>query len=674
MSQTASPTPVDPDTAATQTSANPAAEAKTDPSPAAAPQASTSKAVDPRTSPDHASALLLPNRYRDQKVVCQRAMPGIVILVHGVNDVGVSFPALDNGLCVGLNERMHRNDLYPNDFTMPKAGDKAQDDPDAIYYRIRPNAKTYSPVIHFHWGYRAAKDEIAQETVFGQNVDNYGNRLDARKAREGGMFVNATTSIPDMFRGRFSNGVTVWLANKTQDVAHNLKGAPERHYMVLAALRLAALIKQIRLINPDDTVTLLGHSQGCLISLTAQAFLHEKGDRVADCLILCHPPYAVQQAPLESLQLGWDMQSTEARIETLQNLVQLVTGTPHRLPPFESMFHEHVDSCGVTGTEWSPSKGHRASSDAAPLTLDCEFDERDNRGKVYLYFCPHDRTVGLSNVEGIGTLGVPDEVLTRLGKRFFQRIWTWRLRGKTPVAVKVGLPPDPAFSPRQQDEPGYKETSVLGEIADVIMQKANDEGETRNINAEALNPPFTPNLHANEMDANQPVDKSATPTTSDPEAQGKLPIDPIDATDALVKAGLDGASDEKNARETYQKQGFGNSYHSAIVGNQEHHRWVTAMDVAIGPAKSIQDPDWLTLLSAIADWRSRFDPEKDIPKLKKYSELHPDVSKLAVATYAYYKDGKFPSDLVPPTPPEPVVDISLIDSWTPFGHSSTTSK
>jgi hypothetical protein len=31
--------------------------------------------------------------------------------------------------------------------------------------------------------------------------------------------------------------------------------------------------------------------------------------------------------------------------------------------------------------------------------------DRDNRGKVYLYFCPEDMTVALPNVQGIGWQG-----------------------------------------------------------------------------------------------------------------------------------------------------------------------------------------------------------------------------------------------------------------------------
>jgi hypothetical protein len=37
-------------------------------------------------------------------------------------------------------------------------------------------------------------------------------------------------------------------------------------------------------------------------------------------------------------------------------------------------------------------------------------EDRDNRGKVYLYFCPEDMTVALRNVQGIGWQGVPDQL------------------------------------------------------------------------------------------------------------------------------------------------------------------------------------------------------------------------------------------------------------------------
>jgi hypothetical protein len=56
---------------------------------------------------------------------------------------------------------------------------------------------------------------------------------------------------------------------------------PIYRYMA-AALRLAALIAMIRKCVPKDTDNIVARSRGCLLSLLAQAFLMEKGDRTAD--------------------------------------------------------------------------------------------------------------------------------------------------------------------------------------------------------------------------------------------------------------------------------------------------------------------------------------------------------------------------------------------------------
>jgi predicted alpha/beta hydrolase family esterase len=67
-------------------------------------------------------------------------------------------------------------------------------------------------------------------------------------------------------------------------------------YFVLAAQRLAALVAMIRDYGDDvpETVNIIAHSQGCLVSLLAQAFLMEEGEQPADTLILTHPPYGLE--------------------------------------------------------------------------------------------------------------------------------------------------------------------------------------------------------------------------------------------------------------------------------------------------------------------------------------------------------------------------------------------
>ena len=46
-----------------------------------------------------------------------------------------------------------------------------------------------------------------------------------------------------------------------------------------------------------------------------------------------------------------------------------------------------------------------------------------------------------------------------------------------------------------------------------------------------------------------------------------------------------------------------NSYHSAVLRSPENHRWVTAMDVAVGQGKCLDDPHIREVLIAVADWR-----------------------------------------------------------------------
>lgn len=609
------------------------------------------------------SALLMPNRYKDHPVAVRRNHAGVIIVVHGVNDVGVSYHALDSGLCAGLNERLDRPDLFPNDFRLPDDGDAVVDDPDAIYYRRLANDNTNSPVIPFYWGYKAAKAEVAKEQINEQNVDKFGNRLDKMLAKNGGMFANATSNIPDMFGGCFEGGFTVWLTNKLADKAHIIAQAPDRRYMALAAQRLAALIRQIRLIDPNDTITLIGHSQGCLVSLTAQAFLHEAGERYADCLIMCHPPYGLHEPLLDYLtQSGSEQQTTEARVETLVNLVSLITGSPHRLPPFETLA-EPSSSLGRTGLAWSPTAGRRPPADGDSLDLSLTFAERDNRGKVYLYFCPHDLTVGLATIQGIGTLGVPAQVnagaeertecrpidvLCRLGPGFRQRVWTWRERDGGPV--KVGTVPG-RYIPRLPGEKAYD-----GGFWETLGRVALRPNEAVEVSGEALNPPLRPSLHLNERRA------PGEPSPTGDDYVGELPLDPIDACNAVVKEGqLPWKWDEQRYETPTEARGrlqrtelMPNSYHSSIVANLEHHRWVTAMDVAIGQAHCMDDPEWRNVLLAIADWRT--DLEEEQSNLANFDKLAPDIRELVWATYRYYNQAEFPSHLVPTKAPAPVVN------------------
>jgi len=608
------------------------------------------------------SALLMPNRYKDHWVAVKRDFPGVIIVIHGVNDVGVSYGAVDAGLCAGLNERLDRPDFYPNDYLLPKDGNEVVADPDAILYRKLPNANTYSPVIPFYWGYRADSDHIGKHDKNGQHVDIFGNRLDRQYAKNGGMFANATNNIPDMFSGHFdAAGVTTPVANLTQDPAHHLFTAPDRRYMVLAAMRLAALIAQIHTQSEDETITLVGHSQGTLISLLAQGILKQQGkERYADTLILCNSPYSIKEPTMERVQSGDLQQTTSARLETLDKLIALVTTSPHKSPEPAELKHG-LCSNGRVGDAWSPTEGKRLApqeansdddrdetgnnnlADPAPAIT---FPERDNRGKAYIYFCPQDMTVDLRNVEGIGTQGLPPLITHEdtqgnsktspvwerfAARRVFQRVWSWRLRHGQ--RVRVG---DPALKEYPLLESHERSFDVNSPTIQAFSRETFMGEAPRSINAEPLAPPFLPDLHVGDIGA-------ANHET--PAYQGKQSDDQIDAQTALVSMPevADPAALQKKIQ-TEKKYEVENSYHSAIMVNPEHHRWVTAMDVALGQAKSLDDPDWRQLLIAIADWRTEFTDEL-AAYMPKFNKLEASVLQLVKDTYKYYKTGTLPTNL-----------------------------
>lgn len=219
-------------------------------------------------------------------------------------------------------------------------------------------------------------------------------------------------------------------------------GGFEFRNMILAARRLAALITMIRDYDEDETVSIVAHSQGCLVSLLAQAFLldprmqkDQPGARPADTLVLCNPPYSLidklsTTAALVDGYSGADAQMTapedryrfisggqtlNARLTTLVNIVKGVHAQKHRAPEFAELA-DTKKHFGAVGPKWTAAA------------------DRDNRGKVYLYFSPEDMTVAFAGVEGIGWQGVPD---VQRGHRLEERHISARPGFKDSIAQKA---------------------------------------------------------------------------------------------------------------------------------------------------------------------------------------------------------------------------------------------
>ncbi|KPZ09750.1 DUF3274 domain-containing protein [Pseudomonas syringae group genomosp. 3] len=653
---------------------------------------------------------LIPNLNTTCKMEVPADLPGVVIFLHGVNDPGASYESVETGLCQGVNERLDRPDLVPGRYgeKYKEAGDVPDekrdsdqkvilDDPDTyLYRRDASDPKTHSLLIPFYWGHRAAPDQIKRDDagdpfrMRNQFQDINGNRLDRHFAKAGGFIANATNNIPDVYGEGFRpNLKSIALETFKPDNALYFGHSPARHYCVLAAHRLAMLIREIRRVSPDETITIMGHSQGTIVTLLAQALLVDGGDRCADTFIMVDTPYCV---------LPGNTPKDQDTFSTLVGIVTAITNTPHTQPAMSEL-RDAKTYCGRSGSRWSPTQGIRKNK-VGSMTV---FPERDNRGKVYLYFCPDDTTVSLDDVQGIGTYGMPDAlpdgrmammVLQQL--RFYQRMWTKRHRYGE--AILIGKTPQPELM-RATGEARYPGSSFG---AGMIARASILEGQERLINAEALSPPHEPEMFGGEASRGTPTTSGLdrpddvakgvalgkdeatfmwvrmpseydSPNMSQQEAQNAfnaLSDDPENHTRALrkIKSTTNSSSHHereetpREARERMEENRDAwseNSYHSGILRSPENHRWVTAMDIAIGQAKCLDDPAMRDVLIAIADWKIDKKVFEYIERLPGWVRLSRKAQALVKASNDYYVKGKFPpSSLVPLTPP-PLVGPAL---------------
>ena len=143
-------------------------------------------------------SVLYSNRAYDKTVDVKPDLPGNVIVIHGVNDVGTSYNAVEQGLCQGLKKRIGW-DYVAGTYRMPTSKDKDMvvEDPDDVFFKRKIDDKTYSPIIPFYWGFREEFSKAG--SLRGQRIDRYGNRLDKDLSKGGGPFANATSTLPDMW-------------------------------------------------------------------------------------------------------------------------------------------------------------------------------------------------------------------------------------------------------------------------------------------------------------------------------------------------------------------------------------------------------------------------------------------------------------------------------------------
>lgn len=571
-------------------------------------------------------------------VAIKRGMPCITILVHGVNDVGEAFANQEMGLCAGLNTRLDRTDIASGEWALPpqKEGkfeaSEVVADPDKEYFQRKPDGGR-SSVIPFYWGFREEKDKADTRGRHGQFTDRFGNRIDKRYGKNGGPFANATTNIPDMFGPGFDRNWSIKLADPKEGT-HPLLSAPPRTYMVLAAQRLAALITIIRKNSPDEPVNIIAHSQGCLVTLLAHAMLAKDGKgHKADTVILNNPPYSLEEPFIEKFQAGSEQQTGYAREETLRQIIaEYITTAPASKPSFSEI---RSAGDGVVGPSWSANAKK----------------ERDNRGKLFLYFSPDDGTVGLPNIQGIGWWGVYDGMLKKLGGRFYQRLFASPI-GSNPTAPMVGTGP-------------HQITLGFGWNAGVTAPRS------RTVNAEALEVPFIPDFGEKVL-RNGPIDAA------------------IAVTNRYRKKGQEGILPEESPAQAQARwlNAVGeNSFHSSIVSNPDHSAKATAYDVCIGVSEIMKDNNGtlMRFLRAVADWRTNWlgkgntkerdnpafppPPKEVVAILDNTDKVDEREREIVLGCYHYYSiDGKAPGVL-------PQFTIACkISTLAPFVVSQTVKE
>lgn len=599
-------------------------------------------------------------------------LPGVIIMVHGVNSIGEWYNECEQGLCDGLNDRLHRNEfayggdhaLSPNIYLSDLTDDGKMDA--QFSYKTFIQTAGNSPVIRFRWGYKADKQEL----------EEYESQiwLDQKtKAWGGGPFQNGTSCLSDLWNDGLSDRLFAGvMAQDINPSSRPLYSAPPRNYYVHAADRLARLVKRIRQRHDGVPVTIVCHSQGNMVGLASALIRPKDGlDSVADTYILVSPPYSpVSNLTYDYSNGGFFQRGDEARLGTLRNFVERVKqrGAAAREKQTPDVINKKL------GFERDGKTLFRLGD--RQQQTEAGFIDRDNRGKVFFYCNPHDQLIGASPIQGIGWRGLTAKELGSIdpeGDTAFIRVWAQGVQvGEGDVNSRVvrryhywqdhwltsengGKYPDEWWYPKSQkvryrvthhveqenwlfrflSAPGKFLCWVALKAADVRVQADPDKSHEVPINAPALLRPVTPRTCRAGKSAGTYNDKPtiAHSRFDEGEDYGKAVREGDDGPDRRLtryeddatrrlyeaQARVDGAQpgsakwEEVVTTRLKQMLNFAPENatdHGTIVANPEHSRYAMAWDVALGV--SGLSPEQIHDLRKFADWRlgNNVDDEK----------------------------------------------------------------
>lgn len=611
-----------------------------------------------------------------RRVGVPRPMPGVVILIHGVNDVGEAYQNQEKGIIAGLSKRLGRTDFYAHEW-----GD----------YRITHPGR--SPVIPFYWGYKPVthadyvadqkryRDEVGKlsdqahlpfdayqednadkkaalgndgKGSFKYQNDNFGNALEANFAKGGGTFANATTNIPDML-GPGAGGAALAAAGFATlhmnggDYTHPIFPNPHRIYQFFAAQRLADLILQIR--GEDETkhdvINIVAHSQGTIITMLANMLVKQAGQTPVNCVILNHSPYSLEGRLSEDAQPGHH-QTAFARRETFKRFCALMA-TQYK--------GGELSDADMLAMEASCAS--RKSSDN-PLRRDGKY-RRDNNGKVYNYWCPQDGTVSLQNIQGFGWRGIPDAIASGIPnlrqRAFCQHRWVGRLETE-PFKMAPERKGDFSTTPVMNAEYSYSDVVINGEeLPEPFIFKLQGQDNHPDNDPKTSDKPYTAYIDPHSPDAYisysakaSTISRTASATFALSSYQriswqpghvltpNELQVESFDRGHEVIHGAVTGSRDfsqltltwvksrDELEKEWQKTDPVGYSQHSSIVMSEFTPSHAMAFDLAIGQCRAFDykaGKFWEGLLHR-ADWR---DPQNGNSAAKEY-----------------YRSGKLPLD------------------------------
>ncbi|MFP3757363.1 T6SS effector phospholipase Tle3 domain-containing protein [Cupriavidus sp. SIMBA_020] len=526
-------------------------------------------------------------------------LPGVIIFVHGVNSEGEWYDAAEAALCEGLNQRLNREDIEPNEYRSPQADGKQL-----------PRELTKlgnSPVVRFFWGYRPEDGKESAHRIPLRNIGGFDFwapeciRSGGPWFWGGGPFQNGTNNLQQLWSNsgfrRHVFGVDMQALNT--ETERQLQDAPPRTYYAHAAHRLARLIDRIRRHSPDDTVTVCSHSQGTMIAMAATALCET---RAPDALMVMNSPFALDDKITDALTCGSERPTERARINTFRNIANRIRQDKRALTDAQIMRLQ------VGATEdmnfWRPDLANHFG-----------VPERDNHGRLYVYFSPHDRVMGCTALQSIGWQGVSHALLEELGDTVKQRM----LARGTPCGDAPGEKKFGSLPPIADPPPGVKpddfwdgNRGVLGGM--MKLWAVPNKNQMVMVNAEAVARPLTaeemtyfddPKHLARdwgEFDPDKGKYRDETypylASIYQPEAYHD---EPDIYHDGRPNHRIETADEMRKRIEQHQPEP---TDHSSLPGHAEFMKRVVAYDLPIGFCNAFKDVRFWTQLMQEADWTS----------------------------------------------------------------------